>query len=313
MSRHVSELDRTREHLAPTGENESTVTSLTEWDKEHTNVHYEQPPEFFYAVTGGEWNVYSCNLWSDATTDTESQEAKLDLLAQYMDLKPGHRILDVGCGWGGPLVYLSKKYGVRGVGLTLSSTQKRCAEDRIARYNADVEIVECHWQDYEDDQGFDAIFTDEVIVHFPDFGAFCAKAYTLLRPGGMFVNKELHFTTSRYKDLHVPGRVEQLSRSQVFIHDIYGQAGCYRTLGEELSLLDKHGFAQLVVDQLDRMHYYKTADRWLTNMQERKDELQALVGQDYFRRFRTYLKIVRGELFFRHRSMTIDVVVSQKL
>src|SRR3712207_3410092 len=82
-------------------------------DQLRTNLHYEQPPAFFYHITGGEWNVYSCNLWDDATTDTESQSAKLDLMAQSMQLQPGQRILDVGCGWAGPLVYLCKQYGDR--------------------------------------------------------------------------------------------------------------------------------------------------------------------------------------------------------
>lgn len=299
--------------VAPSATEPDAVSS-TEWDRDHTNVHYEQPPEFFYAITGGEWNVYSCNLWTDATTDTESQEAKLDLMAKYMRLEPGKRILDVGCGWGGPLVYLCKTYDVRGVGLTLSSTQKRCADERSAKYGTDVTIVECHWQDFTDEEGFDAIFTDEVIVHFSDFGAFCAKAHSLLRPGGMFVNKELHFTTSRYKQLHtssVPD--EERSRAQVFIHDIYGNAGNYRTLGEELCLLDENGFAQQVVHQLDRQNYYTTADHWLSNMHAHKDELESLVGRDYYRRFRTYLKIVRGELFYRHRTMTLDIVASEKL
>src|SRR3712207_5325574 len=104
-----------------------------EEDKQRTNSHYEQPVEFFYAVTGGKWNVYSCNLWGEVMTDTESQEAKLNLLAQLMQLKPGQRILDVGCGWGGPLVYLSKTYGVQGVGLTLSSLQKRAASSGSRR------------------------------------------------------------------------------------------------------------------------------------------------------------------------------------
>src|SRR5437870_4671264 len=71
----------------------------TEEDKERTNVHYEQPPRFFTAFTGGEWNTYSCNLWDHATSVTESQEAKLDLLARHMELEPGMRIMDVGCGW----------------------------------------------------------------------------------------------------------------------------------------------------------------------------------------------------------------------
>src|SRR5687768_8297014 len=87
-------------------------------DRERTNGHYEQPVEFFLTMTGGEWNVYSANLWdAHISSVTESQEAKLDLLAEAMQLKPGQRIMDVGCGWGGPLVYLCKKYGVSGVGL----------------------------------------------------------------------------------------------------------------------------------------------------------------------------------------------------
>lgn len=86
----------------------------TEEDHTRTNLHYEQPPEFFQRITGGEWNVYSCNLWDRARTDTESQEAKLDLLAELMELRSGQRILDIGCGWAGPLTYLCKTYGVRG-------------------------------------------------------------------------------------------------------------------------------------------------------------------------------------------------------
>jgi len=271
-------------------------------DKEHTNVHYEQPPEFFYAITSGKWNVYSCNLWSGATTDTESQEAKLDLLAQLMDLQPGQRILDVGCGWAGPLVYLSTTYGVEGVGLTLSPTQKRYADRRIAEYQANVEVIECHWQDFEDSRGFDAIFTDEVIVHFHDLRGFFAKAHALLRPGGHFLNKELHFNSSRYK---------QLNRGLVFINEIYGLTGNYRTLGEELMLLDETGFELQVVHQLPPHHYQQTIARWQANMHQHKDRLQALVGVDYYRRFRAYLKLVgRG---FNDPHMSIDVVASIKL
>ena len=162
-------------------------------DRQRTNIHYEQPVEFFYALTGGDWNVYSANLWTGAQTQTESQERKLDLLAEMMELRPGMRILDVGCGWGGPLTYLSKKYGVRGVGLTLSALQKGAADERIAAHGVDVAVVESHWKEYQDDEPFDAVFTDEVIVHFFDLGDFFRKVYGLLRDGGLMLNKELHF------------------------------------------------------------------------------------------------------------------------
>jgi cyclopropane-fatty-acyl-phospholipid synthase len=271
-------------------------------DRERTNVHYEQPPAFFNLITGGEWNVYSCNIWSNATTDTESQEAKLDLLARLMGLKPGQRILDVGCGWAGPLVYLSKKYGVQGVGLTLSPTQKEYADRRIAEHGADVEVIERHWQEYEDERGFDAIYTDEVIVHFADLGGFFAKAHSLLRPGGRFVNKELHFVNSRYK---------QLTPTGAFVDEIYGLTGNYRTLGEELTLLDQHGFALRAVQQIPLENYKRTAGRWLANMQEHREALQRAVGVEHYRRFRTYLRLVQR--IMSGRTMSMDVIVATKL
>ena len=272
-------------------------------DKAHTNVHYEQPPEFFYAFTGGTWNTYSCNLWENgAVTDTDSQEAKLDLLAELMRLQPGQRILDIGCGWGGPLAYLCQRYGVRGVGLTLSPTQRERATARVAALGLDVAIHECHWQEFTDDEPFDAIYTDEVIVHFSDIAGFFAKAHGLLKPGGCLLNKELHYTNSRYR---------ALSRADVFVNEMYGLTGNYRTLGEELVLLDQAGFAQRSIRQLAMENYRQTADHWLGNMRAHRDELRALVGEDYYRRFRTYLKIVRKMTGLG--TMTMDIVASFKL
>jgi cyclopropane-fatty-acyl-phospholipid synthase len=271
-------------------------------DKQHTNVHYEQPPEFFYAITGGTWNVYSCNWWEGTTTDTEAQEAKLDLFARMMDLKPGQRILDVGCGWAGPLVYLSTKYGVEGVGLTLSPTQKSCADERIARHKAYVTVYEQHWAEYEDDRPFDAIYTDEVIVHFQDLQGFFDRAHALLKPRGYFLNKELHFSSSYYKTL---------GRGDVFVNEIYGLTGNYRTLGEELTMLDAAGFELQGAHPMAKQHYRIQADRWQANMSLHRDRLQQLVGKDYYRRFRTYLKLV-GRIFSGDQ-MTIDIVVSRKL
>src|SRR5258708_14169310 len=121
-------------------------------DQERTNVHYEQPPEFFYLITGGEWNCYSCNLWDGAQTETESQEAKLDQTARLAGLEPGMRILDVGCGWAGPLTYLCHRYKVSGVGLTLSPTQKQAADKRIAKNGVDAQVGIRHWHGSADRQ-----------------------------------------------------------------------------------------------------------------------------------------------------------------
>ncbi|MDQ2941870.1 MAG: class I SAM-dependent methyltransferase [Chloroflexota bacterium] len=253
-----------------------------EEDRERTNTHYEQPVEFFYALTGGEWNVYSANLWSAAQTQTESQEKKLDLLAELMHLRPGMRILDVGCGWGGPLAYLSKKYGVRGVGLTLSSLQKGAADERIAAHGADVTIVESHWKDYVDIEPFDGVYTDEVIVHFHDLGDFFANVYGLLRPGGVMLNKELHLVHARHSEM---------TRAMSFINEVFGSTGNYRTLAEELTLVGEAGFDVEAIRQMPLREYQKTVDSWLANMKGQRPRLEELVGRETFRRFQTYLQL----------------------
>jgi cyclopropane-fatty-acyl-phospholipid synthase len=271
-------------------------------DQIRTNVHYEQPAEFFYRWTGGDWNVYSCNLWyDDVTTDTASQEAKLDLFARLMNLKPGMRILDVGCGWAGPLVYLSKKYGVKGVGLTLSPMQKAAADARIRQHDVDVEIHVCHWDDYDDEQPFDAIYTDEVIVHFYYLREFFQKANRLLCPGGMMVNKEFHYTSSQYK---------KPSRGEIYMNETYGFTGNYRTLHEELSMLDAAGFELREVVNIPLEHYQKTMNRWLTLMHENRARLVELVGDEIYNRFRKYVKL--GRIALNTPVPTMDVVVGRK-
>ena len=100
-------------------------------DAERSAFHYEQDPEFYYLQTGGEWNVYSCLLWEDGFTITQAQEKKLDKLAEMMELESGMHILDVGCGWGGPLVYLCQKYRVTGHGIAVSPRQIAAARQRL--------------------------------------------------------------------------------------------------------------------------------------------------------------------------------------
>jgi len=270
-------------------------------DKQRTNVHYELPTEFFYTLTGGEWNVYSGNSWNRATTETESQEEKLDLLAEQMRLRPGMRILDVGCGWGGPLVYLSKTYGVEGVGLTLSPLQKQAADERVAKYGANVTIVESHWKDYDDPRPFDAVYTDEVIVHFHDLGDYFAKVYGLLRPGGLMLNKELHFAHKRYA---------RMTRAMSFINELYGSTGNYRTLAEELTLVGDAGFDLRRVQPVSLLQYVRTIDDWAANIGRDKEHLEVLIGRDTFRRFQVYLELCHHIL--KGTRMTLEIVVAEK-
>ena len=268
-------------------------------DQERTNVHYEQPPEFFYLITGGRWNVYSCNLWdSPDEDDTTAQERKLDRTAELAGLKPGMRIIDVGCGWAGPLTYLCKKYDLEGVGLTLSPTQKRAADERIKREGVNARIEVCHWEEYNPLEKFDAVVTDEVIVHFNNLGGFFEKCWALLTDTGVMVNKELHLSHPRHA---------LLERGGEFVSQIYGDTGNYRTLANELSLGYDAGF-EMSVHHIPREQYEVSIDHWLANMYKNQDRIKSLVGDEHYRNFRIYLKLARRI----QRNTTLDYVVGRK-
>jgi cyclopropane fatty-acyl-phospholipid synthase-like methyltransferase len=115
------------------------------------------------------------------------------------------------------------------------------------------------------------------------------------------VNKELHFTHSDYC---------RIQRGMAAINEIFGCTGNYRTLAEELSLLDQTGFETQAIQQLPRSHYQRTIDRWLSNMCQHRDELQTLVGVEYYQRFRCYLRLARG--LVNSRRGTVDIVVARK-
>jgi cyclopropane-fatty-acyl-phospholipid synthase len=274
-----------------------------EEDAQRSAYHYEQDPRFYYAFTGGEWNVYSCILWpEESTTPTEAQAAKLDLMAREMKLEPGKRILDVGCGWGGPLVYLCQKYGVTGVGITVSAKQRDEAEARAKKYGVDAQFQLTHWENFSDEKGFDAVYSDEVIVHFHYLEKFFAHTWNLLKFGGRSVHKELHYTHSKHTIYERTGE---------HVQSVFAFTGNYRLLGEELLMLNNAGFEMVNAIQIPMENYHRTVEYWLNNLFDNRDELIELVGEKVWRDFRKYFKIVRRT--FSTNAMTLDVVVSQKI
>ena len=259
--------------------------------------HYEVAPEFFKRVTGGEWNVYSCSMWEDGFSLTQAQEKKLDEFARLMDLKPGMRILDVGCGWGGPLVYLCNKYGVSGHGITISPMAIPVAEERARKYgvNATFEVV--HWKNLRSLQQFDCIYSDEVIVHFNDLDGFFKKANQLLKPGGVMVNKELHFRHSRHK--HALDKLSQ------HINKVYAYTGNYRTLRDELELLDRNAFQLEEIVDIPIADYKKTiGEHWVKNLNDNRRELEVMTSAQHVKDFKFYLRgictIFAAEVFGLH-------------
>ncbi|KAF1687941.1 cyclopropane-fatty-acyl-phospholipid synthase [Pseudoxanthomonas broegbernensis] len=122
--------------------------------------HYDLGNDLYAAMLGRRL-VYSCGYWRQAGDLDAAQEAKLDLVCRKLGLRPGMRVLDIGCGWGEALEYAARRYGVSGVGATISREQAGYAR----RLCADLP-VEIRLQDYRElDERFDAVFSIGMFEH----------------------------------------------------------------------------------------------------------------------------------------------------
>jgi cyclopropane-fatty-acyl-phospholipid synthase len=138
----------------------------------------------FKAMLDEETMSYTCGYWKDAKTLGEAQIAKIDLLCRKLSLKPGMRVLDIGCGWGNFAHYAATNYGVSVVGLTVSKEQAELA--RVRCRNLPVEIVVEDYRNYT--KQFDRVVSIEMIeaVGRKNIPGFFKMARRCLVPGGLF-------------------------------------------------------------------------------------------------------------------------------
>src|SRR5580765_215994 len=127
--------------------------------------HYDLGNDLFHAMLGKRL-VYSCGYWKKAKDLDAAQEAKLDLVCRKLGLKAGMRVLGIGCGWGEALAYAARKYGVAGVGVTVSHEQAEYARELCHGLPVEIRV-----QDYRNvpdeigDEKFDRIWSIGMFEH----------------------------------------------------------------------------------------------------------------------------------------------------
>ncbi|HEX7030213.1 MAG TPA: cyclopropane fatty acyl phospholipid synthase [Gammaproteobacteria bacterium] len=146
--------------------------------------HYDLGNELFEQMLDARM-IYSCGYWKEAADLDAAQEAKLDLVARKLDLAPGMRVLDIGCGWGGAVAFLAERYGVEAVGLTVSKQQAEHATRRVAGLPVDIRL-----QDYREiDERFDRVFSIGMFEHVGhrNYATYMDVVRRCLHPDGLFV------------------------------------------------------------------------------------------------------------------------------
>jgi cyclopropane-fatty-acyl-phospholipid synthase len=144
--------------------------------------HYDIGNDLYEAMLDRRM-LYTCALWSTgARTLDEAQEAKLELVCKKVGLRPGMRVLDLGCGWGGFAAYAAERHGVEVVGLTVSREQVRFAKERYAHLPIDIRL-----DDYRNASGsFDAIVSIGLMEHVgpKNYRGYMELVDRCLAPGG---------------------------------------------------------------------------------------------------------------------------------
>lgn len=129
--------------------------------------------------------VYTCGYWNEGDTLDQAQENKLDLVCRKLGLEPGHRVLDIGCGWGSFAKYAAEQYGVEVVGVTVSREQERLARERCEGLP-----VEIYLQDYREIEGsFDHIVSLGMFEHVgsKNYRTYMEVVHRCLADDGIFV------------------------------------------------------------------------------------------------------------------------------
>ncbi|MEJ8325885.1 cyclopropane fatty acyl phospholipid synthase [Kosakonia sacchari] len=159
--------------------------------------HYDLGNDLFTRMLDPQMQ-YSCAYWKDAETLDDAQRAKLRLIGEKLKLKPGMRVLDIGCGWGGLAQFMAQNYGVSVVGVTISAEQQKLAQKRCEGLDVDIRL-----QDYRDlDEQFDRIVSVGMFEHVgpKNYATYFRVVDRNLKPDGIFL---LHTIGSKRTDHNV--------------------------------------------------------------------------------------------------------------
>jgi cyclopropane-fatty-acyl-phospholipid synthase len=239
-------------------------------DAEAIHHHYDVSNRFYEIVLGPSM-AYTCACYpKDDSSLEEAQEHKFDLVARKLGLRPGMRLLDVGCGWGGMVRHAVREYGVTAIGVTLSRDQARWAQAAIER-DGMSDRAQVRHQDYREvtETGFDAVSSIGLTEHIGvrNYPAYFRFLRSRLVPGGRLLNHSI----TRQDNLHPGIKRRGFIDRYVFPDGELTGAGAIITAMQDQGLEVQH-------EENLRRHYARTLAAWCANLVDGWDEAVSEAG-----------------------------------
>jgi cyclopropane-fatty-acyl-phospholipid synthase len=244
--------------------------------------HYDTDNELF-ALMLDDRMAYSCGYWNYAEDLNQAQEAKLDMICRKLQLAPGMRLLDIGCGWGSLVRYASRHYGVEAVGVTVSRKQAQLARQRCSGLPVEIRL-----QDYREVEDiFDAIVSVGMFEHvgYKNYRTFIQVVRRCLQDDGLFLlhsiaSNETSRTCDPWFDKYIFPNGTLPSVKQI------GSA-----IEEQFVMEDWHNFG---------VHYDKTLMAWHENFDRHWFRLREKYSDRFYRMWSYYLLSLAGGFRSRH-------------
>ncbi|MBE0501502.1 MAG: cyclopropane fatty acyl phospholipid synthase [Desulfuromonadales bacterium] len=237
--------------------------------------------------------IYSCGYWKNADSLDQAQRDKLDLTCRKLQLEPGQKVLDIGCGWGGMARYMAENYGVEVLGITISTEQAK-----LARENCQGLPVEIVVQDYRELTGrYDRIVSIGMFEHVgsKNYPTYFSKVAELLSDDGLFL-------------LHTIGGNTPANRTEPWIDKYIFPNGMIPSaqqvssnLEQDFIMEDWHNFGP---------DYDKTLMAWHANFTQAWPDLQGRYSDRFRRMWEYYLLSCAAS--FRARSNQVWQIVLSK-
>jgi cyclopropane fatty-acyl-phospholipid synthase-like methyltransferase/DUF1365 family protein len=271
-------------------------------DRAAISHHYDLSNDFYELLLDEHMAYSSAYYTHEGQSLHDAQTAKLDLICRKLDLKPGMRLLDVGCGWGSLILHAAEHYGVQATGVTLSAQQRDHIVKRIADRGL-ADRVEVRLQDYrelgETGEQFDAVSSIEMGEHVGEgqYPVYAGILYSALKPTGRLLLQQM----SRHQDT-APG-------GGAFIEAYIAPDMHMRPMARTLAHLQDAGFEIRDVEAM-REHYVTTVEAWIKTFESKWDQFVGMVGEEVARVWRLYL--VGGALTFEEGRMGVDQFLAVK-
>ena len=278
------------------------MTQLQPFYKQ-VQAHYDLSNDFF-ALFLDPSLTYSCAYFNPPDLDlAAAQRAKIDLALGKCDLKPGQRLLDIGCGWGATIRRAVEGYGVRAGGLTLSEQQAAPARERLADLGDRAEVRLQGWEEF--DEPVDRIVSIGAFEHFREerYTAFFAKCYRLLPADGRML---LH-TIVKPSLAEINAKGLDVTHEDVLFNKFILKAifpgGQLRPVETVKKYAEAAGFRVTRVHPLST-NYARTLEAWAANLEAARDRAVELTSDEVYE---TYMRYLTGCARY-FRSGHLDVV-----